>query len=273
MAPLIKRKPSPQSGRRAEPQRRQVLHLYGISQGAIPPAKSFEDLKGVDGSAAVEALSCGGLLCWISRVPEEEFASGLAKNMQDLDWLATVSTRHQQVVSAIAQATDMLPARFGIEFLNENSLASHVRAHEDSLAADLRRIRGKEEWGVKVFSAPATAAPVKRVRTGKEYLQAKSALARRNGRSFDRTLVEFGKALESIADQVGEGGKFAGARRDLAFHKTVLLKKNDRKKLQALVNQYSKKWKNQRRIECTGPWPTFSFVSSAELPASGQTHS
>ena len=39
------------------------------------------------------------------------------KNMQDLDWLAAATTRHQQVVSAIAQAADILPARFGIEFL------------------------------------------------------------------------------------------------------------------------------------------------------------
>src|SRR6266566_5180240 len=214
-----------------------VLHLYGLTQSPGPSAELFRDLKGVDGAASVEPLACAGLICWISRVSEADFARDLAKNMQDLDWLAAATTRHQQVVSAIAQAADILPARFGIEFLNEKSLGSHIENREAVLKADFNRIRGKEEWGVKVFVLPIVPVPKKTIRTGKEYLQAKSALTRR---AADRASPE------------------------LEFHKTLLLKRADRKRLESLVRSYSRKWKNKRRVECTGPWPPFSFVSQPD---------
>ena len=242
-----------------------VIHLYAVTMAPGPSPDLFRRLRGVDGAAPVERLACAGLICWVSRVPEAEFAQNLSENMQNLDWLAAATTRHQEVVSAIAQAADVLPARFGIEFLDEKSLLVHVESRRSVLEADFNRIRGKEEWGVKVFALPS-AAPVsnKKIRTGKEYLQAKSALVRRAVKRSSPELVEFAKALQSMADDVAEGGKFAATRRDLVFHKTILLKRKDRKKLESLARSYSKKWKDQRRIECTGPWPPFSFVSRTE---------
>jgi Gas vesicle synthesis protein GvpL/GvpF len=241
-----------------------VIHLYGLTEVSGPSAESVRDLKGVDGVAPIGSIACGGLTCWISRVSEAEFAQNLAENMQDLDWLATVTTRHQQVVSAIAEAADILPARFGIEFLNDESLRSHIEGRQSILKADLDRIRGKEEWGVKVFGLAIMEAPKKKIRTGKEYLRAKSALTRRVTDRANPELLEFGKALQSIADTVAEGGKFSAASRDLEFHKTILLKRANRKRLGSLIRSYSKKWKNRKRIECTGPWPPFSFVSGPE---------
>lgn len=243
-----------------------VIHLYGLTQAPGPAAESFCDLKGVDGAAPVEPLACAGLICWISRVPEAEFGENLSKNMQDLDWLAAATIGHQQVVSAIAEAADILPARFGIEFLSDESLRSHIENRQPVLRADFNRIRGKQEWGVKVFALPVVAIPKKKVRTGKEYLEAKSALSRRAADRESPELLDFAKALRAIADEVADGGKFAGARRDLEFHKTVLLKRADRKKLESLVRSYSRKWKTTRRLECTGPWPPFSFVSQPESP-------
>ena len=242
-----------------------VIHLYGLTEAPGPSSEAFRDLKGVDGAALIESIACGELICWISRVPEAEFAENLAKNMQNLDWLANVTTRHQQVVSVIAETADILPARFGIEFLNDESLRSHIAGRQSLLMADLERIRGKEEWGVKVFGVPIMAAvPKKKIRSGKEYLQAKSALTRRGSDRANPELQEFAKALQSIADNIAEGGKFASASRDLQFHKTILLKRASRKRLESLVRRYSKKWKDRKRIECTGPWPPFSFVSGPE---------
>jgi Gas vesicle synthesis protein GvpL/GvpF len=238
-----------------------VVHLYGLTEASDHSAELSRDLKGIDGIATIESIVYGDLTCWISRVSEADFAENLAKNMQDLEWLAAVTTRHQQVVSAIAEAADILPARFGIEFLNDESLRSHIESRKSALKADLDRIRGKEEWGVKVFGLPIIAAAKKKIRSGKEYLQAKSALTRRASDRANPELLEFAKALQAIADRIAEGGKFAATSRDLEFHKTLLLRRANRKRLETLVRRYSKKWKNRKRIECTGPWPPFSFVS------------
>jgi hypothetical protein len=200
-------------------------------------------------------------------VPEADFARDLAKNMQDLDWLAAVTTRHQEAVSAIALAADILPARFGLEFSNDLSLRSHIETRRAALKADFQRLQGRQEWGVKVFALPAEPLPKKKFRTGKEYLQAKSALSRPVSHPPDPPLSELAEALESISDRIADGGKFAAARRDLEFHKVLLLKRSDRSKLEALIRNFSRKWKGQRRVECTGPWPPFSFVTQTESPA------
>jgi hypothetical protein len=256
-----------------------VIYLYGLTMAPGPSAERFRELEAVDGAAGVEAFPCGDLVCWISRVPRTDFAEDLSKNMQDLDWLAAATVRHQRAISVISETADILPARFGIEFLNEKSLRAHIDGRRAALQDDLKRIRGREEWGVKVFALPVAPPPlakklsakkqlVKTIRSGREYLEAKSALSRRaaDGRSApdDPEVLAFARSLQSISDDVADGGKFAGARRDLQFHKTLLLKRSDRPKLEKLVRSYSKKWKDLRRIECTGPWPPFSFVSQSE---------
>src|SRR5690242_15442974 len=88
-----------------------VLHLYGLTQSPGPAAGPLRNVRGVDGIAPIEAISCGGLISWVSRVSEADFAQNLAENMQDLDWLAGATTRHQEVLSTLAQTTDVLPAR------------------------------------------------------------------------------------------------------------------------------------------------------------------
>jgi gas vesicle protein GvpL/GvpF len=244
--------------------RAQIIHLYGVTQAPGLSRELFRHLKGIDGVAALEPLECGGLICWISRVPEADFARDLAENMHDLEWLAAVSTRHQEAISAIARAADILPARFGLEFSNDLSLRSHIETRRAALKADFQRLQGKQEWGVKVFALPAAPLAKKKFRTGKEYLQAKSALSRPVSGTPDPALSEFAEAVKSISDQIAEGGKFAAARRDLEFHKVLLLKRSDQAKLEALIRKYSRKWKGHKRVECTGPWPPFSFVSQTE---------
>ena len=257
-----------------------VIYLYGLTLAPGPSAERFRELEAVDGAPGIEAFPCGDLVCWISRVPRTDFADDLSKNMQDLDWLAAATIRHQRAISVIAETADILPARFGIEFLNEKSLRTHIDSRRAALQDDLKRIRGREEWGVKIFALPVAPTPLakkhlgkkhsvnEKIRSGREYLEAKSALARRaaDARTApdDPEVLAFARSLQSISDDVADGGKFAGARRDLLFHKTLLLKRSDRPKLEKLVRNYSKKWKDLRRIECTGPWPPFSFVSQSE---------
>src|SRR5689334_3779026 len=100
-----------------------VLYLYAVS---MPTPPKIGELPGVDGVTPVEAIHCAEFVCWISKVDRAEFADELAKNMENLDWLAQKTTQHQQVVSAIAESTDAMPARFGTIFLSESSLAHDI---------------------------------------------------------------------------------------------------------------------------------------------------
>ena len=77
---------------------RALLYLYGITQEtATLPAT----LRGVDGVSTVDPLDCSGSTCWVSRVPAGEFGEQLSQKMENLEWLADASVRHQRVVGAI----------------------------------------------------------------------------------------------------------------------------------------------------------------------------
>jgi len=248
-----------------KPGQTSVLYLYGISEGQVPSPS----LAGVDGTATIEAVPCSGLVCWISRVAASDFAENLARNMENLDWLAEVGVRHQRAVAAVAELCDVLPARFGTVFLSENTLAADVRSRKPTLLADLQRIRGAEEWGVKIFRTGSpkpvlTDAP----RSGGEYLKAKAELLReRPPKTSDAELERFAAAAKAVTVDVAPGGSVSGAQPGLLWHASFLVQRSSRKKFQQLVEKFSREWQPQRRVECTGPWPPYSFVSRATRQA------
>src|SRR5688572_16157931 len=91
-----------------------VLYLYGITQ--LRTERAEVSAPGIDGAAGVEAMMCAGLTCWVSRVNRVDYADRLTENMENLDWLAAASLRHQQVVSELGSEGTVLPARLGTVF-------------------------------------------------------------------------------------------------------------------------------------------------------------
>lgn len=240
-----------------------VLYLYGITRdgkGEVPA------VPGVDGSAAVEALPCGGLLCWTSRVDKKEFADDLAGNMENLEWLAEVSVRHQHVVAAIAAKRDILPARFGTVFRTQDSMTQDVERRKLLLEGDLKRISGCEEWGLKVFIAQPEAPAAVKAKSGRDYLRAKAAVlhAERHP-DADGELQRLAAALNEIAaESAPGGGAVSRGQRGLEWQGSLLVKRSQRGKLQQLVARFSQDWEGARRIELSGPWPPYSFVSRGQ---------
>jgi len=239
-----------------------VLYLYGISE--LLPAQMPKEI-GV-ALAKIEAVECSGIVCWVSWVPRIDFEQNLARNMENLDWLAEASVAHQRAVSAIAKQTEILPARFGTVFHSETSLRQHVRGRTRNLKRDFERVRGADEWGIKVFGIPPQPALVPKVNSGKDYLKAKAALLpkRREAQNNNADLQKFEDALKRVARETAKVGNISSGQRGLAFQTSLLIKRRDQKKLESVLTKFSKGWENRRRIECTGPWPPYSFVSRTE---------
>lgn len=235
-----------------------VVYLYGITE-TLP--SRIPKLIGVDRFSKLEALECEGTVCWISRVSALDFDENLARNMENLDWLAETSVAHQRVISAIARETEVLPTRLGTIFRSEASLCKHISKRARSLKRDFARIKGADEWGVKVFHIqPVISLP--KVRSGRDYLQAKAALlpSRRRPEAVG-DIRNFERALENLATEVAPGGSVSRGQHGIAFQTTLLVKRSRRKELEALLEKFARAWQHERRIECTGPWPPYSFVS------------
>jgi Gas vesicle synthesis protein GvpL/GvpF len=240
--------------------RERVLYFYGItkSRPAIPIPQA-----GVDLQSAIQPLDCDGLICWISRVSAEEFEKNLARNMENLDWLTSASVAHQRAISAIARQAEILPARLGTVFRSEESLRKHIRTGAAEITQDFQRIKGAEEWGVKVFAAKQACLPTSPVASGKDYLKAKAALLpqRRSRLKADGEFEEFENALRQVALESAAVGNISSGQRGLRFQTSLLVKRKDRKKLASVLKKFSQRWAEACQIECTGPWPPYSFVS------------
>src|SRR5215472_2464920 len=101
-----------------------VLYFYGVTESR---AKNSIQQTGVDLESKVEPLACEEVVCWISCVSAVEYGKDLARNMENLDWLAAASVAHQRAISAIAREVQILPARFGTVFRSQESLRKHIR--------------------------------------------------------------------------------------------------------------------------------------------------
>jgi len=238
-----------------------VLYLYGISktpQRRAPVIRS----EGIDGVAPVQAVRCQDYLCWISRVPKADFADNLTERMQDLEWLASAGLRHQRVVAEIAGKLATLPARFATVFLSEASLAKHVEERRSALRAAFARVADADEWGVKLFAiarrkAPAEAAPS----SGSEYLKRKAEMLQpRSPKKLDEDVQRFVSALQELAVAHSPGGKASAGQPGLIWHGSLLIRRKDRSKLESVLSKYAHQWQDTRRIDCSGPWPPYSFV-------------
>ena len=241
-----------------------ALYLYGISKptGAKPGKITA---IGMDGVHPVESLVCGDYIGWVSVINGKSFSDAISNNMENLEWLALHGVRHQQVVAEIFAAQTILPARFGTVFSGEPALLKNVQQRKRGLERVFAKISGAEEWGVKIFAEEAPAKPVaQQVRSGKDYLQLKSAKLKNRPERDRSGLQEFAAGLEKIALDSAPAGKVSGTQPNLLWQATFLVPRSRRKPWDQALKGFVKKWSGKRRIEVNGPWPPYSFVADAE---------
>lgn len=234
----------------------ELVYLYGLS-GKAPKQKTAGLIGGV---SPVDSVSESGIVGWFSRVSVDEFGEGLAARMEDLEWLAGASVRHQRVVAQIAEGVTLIPARFGTVFINEESLRKHLREGAAEFKKTLARLEGTEEWGVKVFSR-AQPAPAVQAASGGDYLRAKAKLMKpARMKELDTEVKEFARALQAVAAESAPAGKVSSGQAGLEWQAAFLLRKRDRPAWDNVLRKYAARWGERREIQCTGPWPPYSFV-------------
>ena len=254
MAPAVRKKTPTNS---AAPL---AIYLYGVS---LPARKAVTlHAAAVDGQAPIEAKRVSGVDCWISRVDRREFAERLAENMENLEWLATVGVRHQRAVADLAAKVEILPARFGTVFLTDESLLQHVENSKKSIQSVFKKISGSDEWGVKIFRSQQAERPAMiQAASGTDYLKRKAQSAMPRKRDEDPRLDLFVRSLSALSVDTAPGGKASSGQPNLAWHGSFLVKRSVQKKFSAALQKFMAQ-NEAYRVECSGPWPPYSFVGT-----------
>ncbi len=130
------------------------LYLYCIREKIGIPCFST---RGIDGKGEVFTLTYRELEAVVSKVSLEEFTSEAIqiKAREDLNWIKEKALIHESVIEEAMGKNDkilsLIPMRFGTIFKEKSSLEQTLNKDLPKIKEVLDRIRGKQEWSVKVY--------------------------------------------------------------------------------------------------------------------------
>jgi hypothetical protein len=251
----------------------ELLWAYGVvAADSVSPAH----LLGVAGGA-VSPVAAGDLAALTSPVPRADFdAEPLRKHLNELPWLERVAREHEAVLEQALAGTTVVPLRLCTIFEDAAGVERMLEREQPALIDALGRLEGRQEWGMKLLldrdrREPATeeaqgegAAP-----PGLAYLARRRSqlAAREEARGLAAELAdEVDGALRAVAvDAVrlpAQNRELSRHEGDMVLNAAYLV--GDPARLRACVDVLQERYAAQgARIDLTGPWPPYNFVTSA----------
>jgi hypothetical protein len=159
-------------------------------------------------------------------------------------------------------------------YLDDAGVRELLGEHRAELVVTLDRIRGRSEWGVKGYAAPAKEAPEAEPEVSASEAPGTSYLMRRRA---ERDRAAHGRQrLAAAADKVHEefaalavdsrlyppqDPRLTGRRDEMILNAAYLMDEAGAKQLAEMVNAAAE---GDLRLELTGPWAPYSFTALAE---------
>jgi len=255
------------------------LYLYGI----VPAAPlELSAVKGVEGGCDVSLVGFENLACAVSPVPLSEYGEqGMTAHAQELDWIAPRALRHQDVVQRLRQAGPVIPLKFGALCSTREKVREMLQKHHQPLLGLLERLRGREEWGVRVYADPDLASRVLEgadpgacainqglslASEGEAYFlrKRKQQLVSRQQDQFVSELGDeiYQRLLGCVAD--GRKSRFGDASPQTArltvLKAAFLVDEQEAAQFQSAIGQLEADYRDYGvTIELSGPWAPYSF--------------
>ncbi len=255
-----------------------VLHAYGVV-----PADAEVELpsRGVDG-APVQLARRDDLAAIVSPLDGARYGEEVWRaHAEDPDWLTEFALAHQDVLSAVATSCDVLPFRIPGMYADEHALLEVVAAERDLLLEGLAAVRGRVEWGVKVFWTGAAEEPSGEARpaSGRDYLQLRAQHAGSRERAAEDRRSRVVAAYERIAGVADDSvtsppqdPALSRRREPMLLNSAHLVPRDDEEPFFATLAEVNRELApSGLLVEVSGPWPPYSFVGGrhrAEEPSS-----
>jgi hypothetical protein len=259
------------------------IYLYGIVPAGFALATRA---PGVDPSHSPFAIEHAGLTAIVSEVSLDEFGDeALKANLEQLEWLEACARTHEGVLEGALEVTTVLPARLATIYTNEDHVRRLLEREHDVLAAQLEDLRNTREWGVKGFVDEETLLrwleasddELRRLRNlpgptteGAAYLARKryDLLAReRAGDVKARCADTIHSALARHAERAERKPRTGGApmpdgAEPLLNGAYLVGREEETRFLSAFRELADRHGALGVRLDVTGPWPAYSFVTA-----------
>lgn len=259
----------------------ELIYIYCVAESP-PPLERYNEFRGL------KALVAGSFFMVIKFVPENEFSeTNLKKNLSDLKWLDTNAREHITIISRIMENCNVIPFKFGTIYHSTSSIKQFVDEYSNSLKENFDKIRGKEEWSVKIYhnrkmlgqqidelseeaaalekqimaSSPGKAFLLKRKKANLVELEIDKLCKKYGQQYFDEFKnLSVATTIENLMPK-----ELTGRDDTMILNASFLIEKHKVGSFKNVVETLRKKDENTGfLIETTGPWPPFSFVSIKE---------
>jgi hypothetical protein len=260
-----------------------LTYLYAVvpADAPEPPA----ELRGVEGTP-VRLVRAGGVAAVVGEVPAEVYAEeALDARLTDLRWVGERGAAHEAVLLWLADRAPVVPLNLFSLHRGEGRVRERLEADAERLLAALERLRGRREWGVRLWRVDARvreeldrlsprlgalAAELEAATPGRRFLlrkkrdalladelRAVGAEAARETYAALRPLAAEG-ALLPLPPAAGEG-------RALVLNAAFLVDDAGYAGFQRGVTEAAhRRGGDGFELEFTGPWPPYHFAGHEE---------
>lgn len=188
----------------------------------------------------------------------------LAHDLQDIDAISRHALAHASVVEFFFKRMPVIPLKVFTVFSSDDKLRDDLRRRAGRLRRLFSRLRGFDEWGVRIIAGAVEEDSARTLTSGRDYLQAKQRLARQN--AAPAAVRETSAALKGLARLAARARKEAfpppAKGRSFVTGASFLVKSSRRRRWNREVEKIGAALgKRGHRLEVTGPWPPYHFVS------------
>ncbi|GAA4983492.1 GvpL/GvpF family gas vesicle protein [Kitasatospora paranensis] len=252
-----------------------LSYTYAVARPTPDLAEALTRTAGV-ARAPVHLVHAAGnrdVAAVVSPVGADDFGQeALRRHLEDLDWLEAVARAHHGVVEIAAARTTVLPLRLATVHLDDGRVRQILDDRHDELAAQLDRIAHQQEWGVKLYLAPAADPPPPPadpdLTPGRAYLRGRRArrltqedARRAAGTAAARIEAVAGSHATALTRHPVQQGQLATGPGDNILNVSCLVPVAHadafRDALAHTVDDLP-----AVRIDITGPWAPYSFAAA-----------
>ena len=254
--------------------------VYGVV-AASDASRLPRGVAGVEPSTEIECIEQGELAALASPVPLADYDDErLREHLNDLAWVERTARAHEAVLDAALSSTTVVPLRLCTIYRDKAGVEGMLAADRDQLAEAVERLRGRSEWGVKVFASRARLAEAVRLEDSEEGAGRSDAAQYLQRKRDERELVERVDRLASACarechSRLGEVAASArinppqrpeahGRDAEMVLNGVYLVAEEQRTALRAAVDELRAEYEPLGfELDPTGPWPPYNFVAPA----------
>jgi hypothetical protein len=247
-----------------------ATYVYCLVQAARPPALTGAP-PGIPGCGPPRALSVGrDIWAIVADAPLEHFSGErFQQELQDLEAISRHALAHASMVEYCFERAPVIPLKLFTLFSRDERARRQLAARGARLRTLFARLRGFEEWGVRITAGRTQDADSRpQPASGRDYLRAKKQLKDDQERVSPKVAREMAAALTELRSLAAKTRKESFPRpangRPYVVGASFLVKAKRRAAFTKRVARVEASLAARgHRLDVSGPWPPYRFTSGS----------